>query len=213
MKDRLIGHKHMVSQDRWSWVTGSFALKCRTFCQNIVVFRDSWSLMAVASQDRFYCSWVQSFPIGEHFSRKSANLFHMKHHCGTPQCMLFKTVTHLLLAQRSLLLQRCTEHAELKCRHIQPTSDNATTAHQFRLQSIRGTGLATRTEFRNDRFFFQRKRHGFKSHPWLRKKIKLSWLSYREHKPEKTNQTQPNWFVLTLQVWYQRAMTRLRSAR
>ncbi len=109
---------------------------------------------------RFYCSRVQSFPIGEHFSRKPAILFHIKHHCGTPQCMLFKTVTHLLLAQRSLLLQRRTEHAELKCKHIQPTYDNATTAHQSRLQSIRGTGLATHTEFRYDRVFFKGKDMG-----------------------------------------------------
>ncbi len=55
LKDCPIGHKNMVSQDRWSLVTGSVALKYGTFCHEYVVFQDSWSLMSVVSQDRFHC--------------------------------------------------------------------------------------------------------------------------------------------------------------
>ncbi len=33
LKDHPIGHQNMVSQNRWSLVTGSFTLQCRTFCQ------------------------------------------------------------------------------------------------------------------------------------------------------------------------------------
>ncbi len=56
LKDCPIGHKIMVSQDRWSLVTGSVAFKCRTFCQDYAVLQDRWSLMAVVSQDRFQCT-------------------------------------------------------------------------------------------------------------------------------------------------------------
>ncbi len=56
LKGRPICHKIMVSQDRWSLVTGSFTLKCVTFCQKLLVIQDRWSLMAVVSQDRFHCS-------------------------------------------------------------------------------------------------------------------------------------------------------------
>ncbi len=35
----------MVSQDRWSLVTGSVTIKCRT-CQENMVFQDKWSFMA-----------------------------------------------------------------------------------------------------------------------------------------------------------------------
>ncbi len=45
----------MVSQDRWPLMTDSFTLKCRTFCQKLVVLQDRWSLIAVVSQDRFHC--------------------------------------------------------------------------------------------------------------------------------------------------------------
>ncbi len=55
LKDRPIVHKNVVSQDRWSLVTGSFTLKFRTFCKKIVVLQDRWSLVAVVSQDRFHC--------------------------------------------------------------------------------------------------------------------------------------------------------------
>ena len=34
LKDHPNGQKNMVSQDRWSLVTGSFTLKCRSFGQN-----------------------------------------------------------------------------------------------------------------------------------------------------------------------------------
>ncbi len=54
LKDRPIGHKIKVSQDRWSLVTGSFTSKCATFSQNRVL-QDRWSLMAVVSQDSFHC--------------------------------------------------------------------------------------------------------------------------------------------------------------
>ncbi len=55
LKDHPIDHKNMVSQDRWSLVTGSYTLECRTFCQKLVVLQNKWSLMAVVSQDRFHC--------------------------------------------------------------------------------------------------------------------------------------------------------------
>ncbi len=38
LKDHLIGHKNVVCQDRWSLVTGSVILKCRSFCKKCVVF-------------------------------------------------------------------------------------------------------------------------------------------------------------------------------
>ncbi len=53
LKDHHIGHKSMVFQDRWSLVTGSFTLMCRTVCQNLMVLQGRWSVMAVASQDSF----------------------------------------------------------------------------------------------------------------------------------------------------------------
>ncbi len=56
LKDHPIGHKNMVSQDRWSLVTGSVALKCGTFCQEYVVLQGRWSLIAVVFQDRFHCN-------------------------------------------------------------------------------------------------------------------------------------------------------------
>ncbi len=56
LKDAPIGHKNVVSQDRWSLVTGSVALKCGTLRQEYVVLQDQWSLMAVVSQDRFHYS-------------------------------------------------------------------------------------------------------------------------------------------------------------
>ena len=52
----LIGHKNMVSQDRWSLVTGSITLKCTIFCQIYAIFQDRWSFTAVVCQDRFHCS-------------------------------------------------------------------------------------------------------------------------------------------------------------
>ena len=53
------GHKIVVSQDRWSLVTGSITLKCRNFCQGYLVFEDRLSLMAVVSQDRFHCTSIK----------------------------------------------------------------------------------------------------------------------------------------------------------
>ncbi len=56
LKDRPIGHKYVVSQDRWSLVTGSVFLKCMTFCLEYLVFQDRWSLTAGVSEDSFNCS-------------------------------------------------------------------------------------------------------------------------------------------------------------
>ncbi len=50
--------KNVVCQDRWSLVTGSVILECRSFCQKCVVCQDRWSLMAGVSQDRFHCSII-----------------------------------------------------------------------------------------------------------------------------------------------------------
>ncbi len=55
LKDHPIGHKNVVCQDRWSLVTGSEILKCRSFCRKCVVCQDRWSLMAVVFQERFHC--------------------------------------------------------------------------------------------------------------------------------------------------------------
>ncbi len=52
LKDCYIGDKNKVSQDRWSLVTSSFTLKCKT-CQNVVVLPDRWSVVAVISQGKF----------------------------------------------------------------------------------------------------------------------------------------------------------------
>ncbi len=54
----------MVSQDRWSLVTGRFTLKSRVFCPKLVVLQDRWSLLAVVSQDRFYMYKHQTCCIG-----------------------------------------------------------------------------------------------------------------------------------------------------
>ncbi len=43
LKDCLIDHQNMVSQDRWSLVTGLITLKYRTFCQTVVLLQDRWS--------------------------------------------------------------------------------------------------------------------------------------------------------------------------
>ncbi len=46
LRDYPIGHKHMMSEDRWSLVTGSVILKCRSLCQK---WGGGGSLMAVVS--------------------------------------------------------------------------------------------------------------------------------------------------------------------
>ncbi len=43
LKGCPIGHKNVVSQDRWSLVTSSFALKGRTLRPKLVVLQDRWS--------------------------------------------------------------------------------------------------------------------------------------------------------------------------
>ncbi len=55
-KDHPTGHNKVVCQDRWSLVTCSVILKCRSFCHKSVVFQDRWSLTVVISQDRFHCT-------------------------------------------------------------------------------------------------------------------------------------------------------------
>ncbi len=63
LKYHTIDHKNMVSHDRWSLVTGSFTLKCRTFCPKLVVLQDRWCLMSVVSQERFHCiSFLEVIP-------------------------------------------------------------------------------------------------------------------------------------------------------
>ncbi len=52
LKDHPTGDTNMVSHDRWCLVGSSFTLKCRTFCQKLVVLQDRWSLMVEVSQDR-----------------------------------------------------------------------------------------------------------------------------------------------------------------
>ncbi len=62
LKDRPIVHKNMVSQDRWSLVTGSFTLKYRIFCKNWWSFKTgslSWE------------SWQWAFKIGFTVSSKN----------------------------------------------------------------------------------------------------------------------------------------------
>ncbi len=44
VENHPIGHKNVVCQDRWSLVTGSVILKCKSFCQKCMVFQDRWSL-------------------------------------------------------------------------------------------------------------------------------------------------------------------------
>ncbi len=67
LKDHPNGHKNMVSQDRWSLVTGSVTLKCGTFCKGYVVLQDRLSLMVVVSQERFHCTEVLPFLLGTPF--------------------------------------------------------------------------------------------------------------------------------------------------
>ncbi len=47
LKDHPIDHKNVVSEDRWSVMTGSITLKCGTFCQEYLVFQDGWSFIRV----------------------------------------------------------------------------------------------------------------------------------------------------------------------
>ena len=54
LKDHPIGHKNMVSQDRFSFMTDSITLKCITFCLEYVVLQDRWSVIVAVSQDRFH---------------------------------------------------------------------------------------------------------------------------------------------------------------
>ena len=50
----LLAIKNVVSQDRWSLMTGSITLKCLT-CQEYLIFQGKWSLVIVVSQYRFHC--------------------------------------------------------------------------------------------------------------------------------------------------------------
>ncbi len=53
LKDHPIADKNVVSQNRWSLVTGLITVKYSTFCQEYQICQDRWSLMAVASQISF----------------------------------------------------------------------------------------------------------------------------------------------------------------
>ncbi len=55
MKDQSVRQKNVVSQDRWSLVTGSITLKCESFCQEYTILQVRWSLITMVSQDRFQC--------------------------------------------------------------------------------------------------------------------------------------------------------------
>ena len=57
LRDRPIGHENTVSQDRWSLVTGSITLKCRSFCL-CVVFQDRWSLKTVSTVITFLMAYM-----------------------------------------------------------------------------------------------------------------------------------------------------------
>ncbi len=58
LKDHPIGLKNVVCQDRWSLVTSSVILKCKSFCQKCMICQHGCSLMAVVSQDRFHFNRV-----------------------------------------------------------------------------------------------------------------------------------------------------------
>ena len=56
LKRKHIGPVNIVSQDRWSLLTGSVALKFKTFYQEFVVLQhvqDRWSVRAVVSSRGF----------------------------------------------------------------------------------------------------------------------------------------------------------------
>ncbi len=56
LKDHPVVHKNVVCQDRWSLVTGSVILNCRSFCQKCMVCHCVPWQWAVVSQDRFHCT-------------------------------------------------------------------------------------------------------------------------------------------------------------
>ncbi len=70
LKAYLIGHKSLVAEDRWSLVTGSFTLKCRTFCPKLVVLQDRWSLTVVVSRP------VSLYHITVQVTKKHLQLLH-----------------------------------------------------------------------------------------------------------------------------------------
>ena len=47
--------RQVVFGDKFSYIHG-------TFCQEYLVFQGRWSLMAVVSQDRFYCTLIYTIP-------------------------------------------------------------------------------------------------------------------------------------------------------
>ncbi len=58
LKDHRIGHKNVVSQDRWSLVTSSVTMKCigisvRNIHVHVIGLQDKWPPMAVVSQHSF----------------------------------------------------------------------------------------------------------------------------------------------------------------
>ena len=58
LKDHPIGHTNVVSQDRWSLVTGSVTMKCGSFYQEYLIFQDRRSVTAEVSQNRFHRMYI-----------------------------------------------------------------------------------------------------------------------------------------------------------
>ena len=72
LKDHPMGHTDVVSQDWWSLATGSIYIGMwdlytrniqGSLYQEYLAFQDRGSLMAVVSEDRFYCNKVKNFSL------------------------------------------------------------------------------------------------------------------------------------------------------
>ncbi len=85
LKDHPIGHKNMVSQDRWSLVTGSFTLKCRTFHQISMIFQDRWSLKTGFTVFELHMLYVM------YMYKANNGTYRKKHLYGKMSCILHKT--------------------------------------------------------------------------------------------------------------------------
>ncbi len=106
LKDHPIGHKNVVCQARWSLVTGSFVLKCRSFCQSCVVCRDRWSLMAVVPQDRFHCTCEYDIKktweaLRRIMRRQYMYMYWILHFGDLPKNKTFMTRTLIFFKQRT----------------------------------------------------------------------------------------------------------------
>ncbi len=72
LKRHPIGHQNVVCQDRWSLVTGSVTLKCRSFCQKCVVCQDRWSL-----------NWQWSLKVSLYYPCQTCYIHHMLNSLGS----------------------------------------------------------------------------------------------------------------------------------